>query len=348
MQGHRNDKILCGTVDVKETYYQFREAVGRLFYIIPSRPEVAQIEVTNVCNFDCPMCQRKHLGVELEHMDYDLFKNVVDRLNGVKSVILCGWGEPLCHPRIIDMIRYVKARGLKASLTSNGSLLDEDMQEALINSGIDSISVSIDCIEAAEDSATHAIRNQLDNITAFMEKIKMGDGKPKVILQSTYHKNKEKDILKVMEYAAKTGIKEVNVNRLDIRFNPSLNRPSYEEEREFVGKMINSADELGITAEFRCHTAFSGLKRWIARKLIPLFHGRGRHCLRVYNYVYITLDGHVTPCCALPRYHLGNMVEEDLVKIWNNKSFKKFRQTGEQRKVCGKCDVLEIRQRSGG
>ena len=71
-----------------------KETLGRLFYILPSKPDQVQIEVTNKCNLDCNMCPRKDLGVKYEHMDFDLFKLIVKRLNEVRLITLTGWGEP--------------------------------------------------------------------------------------------------------------------------------------------------------------------------------------------------------------------------------------------------------------
>ena len=46
-----------------------KETIDRLRYKIPSRPRQVQIEITNRCNMDCPMCQREDLGIELaDHM----------------------------------------------------------------------------------------------------------------------------------------------------------------------------------------------------------------------------------------------------------------------------------------
>ena len=55
-----------------------KETINRLRYKIPLRPKQVQIEITNRCNMDCPMCQREDLGIELEHMEWDDFTTVVD------------------------------------------------------------------------------------------------------------------------------------------------------------------------------------------------------------------------------------------------------------------------------
>ena len=55
----------------------------RLRYHLPLKPRQVQIEITNRCNMDCPMCPREDLNIELEHMDWSKFVTVVDKLNAL-------------------------------------------------------------------------------------------------------------------------------------------------------------------------------------------------------------------------------------------------------------------------
>jgi len=54
-------------------------------------------------------------------------------------------GEPLLHPKIIEMIRYCKERTFaRISLSTNGTLLDTKVSGKLISAGIDEIIFSLD------------------------------------------------------------------------------------------------------------------------------------------------------------------------------------------------------------
>ena len=92
----------------------------RLRYSLPANPRQVQIEITNRCNMDCPMCPREVLDIELEHMNWDKFITVVDKLTERENITLTGWGEPFLHPRIFGMIAYCKKRGHRVMTTSNG------------------------------------------------------------------------------------------------------------------------------------------------------------------------------------------------------------------------------------
>lgn len=324
------------------------ELFGRLLFRIPTAPKVAQIEVTNACNLSCRMCQRLDLGVKLEHMDLTKYKKVIRRLGkSINMVTLTGWGEPLFHPEIIEMVKIAKKAGKKVQLTTNGLLLTEYKRKPLLDAGIDSISFSLDDLKAPmmeKDTLGHPVRNQLVNIEAFMNEIKTSGKHPKVVIQTTLHLGREKKVFEVMKYAAKIGADLVNVNRLDLRFATFLKRPNYIQEKQFVKKLVQNADKYKIRADFLPHTAFSGIKRLIYQKLIPFMNQRGKHCLRVYNYIYVNRNGQVTPCCSLPLWAVGDLMNQRLKKIWTSPKFQLFREHEFQRKVCGKCDVLEIFQ----
>ena len=124
-----------------------KELAGRLFFFLPQIPSYVQVGITNKCNFNCKMCPRAFLNVPYKDMDFELFKKIVARLNGVYEINLSSWGETLLHPRIFEMIKYCKDLGFKTDFTSNGSLLSPSVADKLIKAGLDRISFSIDTLK---------------------------------------------------------------------------------------------------------------------------------------------------------------------------------------------------------
>lgn len=110
-------------------------------------PTIFYIEPTNDCNLSCIMCPRKKNGKAVGYMSFDLFRNVVDQLVDQKilQVSLHLTGEPLLHPRIAEMVRYAKKGGLPyVRFATNATLLNDDAAKDLIESGLDSLTVSMD------------------------------------------------------------------------------------------------------------------------------------------------------------------------------------------------------------
>jgi MoaA/NifB/PqqE/SkfB family radical SAM enzyme len=80
-------------------------------------------------------------------MDYELYKKGIDECSsfGLYSIRLSWRGEPTLHPRLPDMVRYARNKGIKeVSFISNGVKLSGSFAEDLVRSGLDYFSVSID------------------------------------------------------------------------------------------------------------------------------------------------------------------------------------------------------------
>lgn len=124
---------------------------GRLKAEFPSQ---IIVDVTEVCNLACIHCphsefkKSKHYGARM--LDPGLNEKMVNEVAefGSKSTEYLRYssnGEPLIHPNIIEMLSCaVKNSGTTVTLTTNGTLMDEEKCEALIETGVDIIDISID------------------------------------------------------------------------------------------------------------------------------------------------------------------------------------------------------------
>lgn len=113
----------------------------------------AQIEPTTRCNFTCGFCAGR--AMEQRDLDWAAFRAFLVAHPGLRHVELQGEGEPLLHPRFFDMLAACRARGIRVSLITNGSLLSPDRVERLLGAGVGSIHVSI---ESADPTRFQAIR----------------------------------------------------------------------------------------------------------------------------------------------------------------------------------------------
>ena len=96
----------------------------------------------------CPMCYTTYMPQHLKGvMRWDLFTRLIDEAaaNGVYSIKLSWRGEPLLNKRIVDMVVYAKERGIKeVAFLTNAMILTPKMAEALVDAGLDWMSISAD------------------------------------------------------------------------------------------------------------------------------------------------------------------------------------------------------------
>jgi len=155
-------------------------------------PIHVDLESTSVCNYRCKMCFQslENEKIDKGYMDFNLFKKIIDEgaEKGLCSIKLQFRGEPLLHPKIVEMVKYAKDSGMiEVMFNTNASLLDEKMAKGLIDAHLDRMICSLD---AATKETYESIRtggkweNVLDNIKGLMAmKKKMGVDYPIVRAQ---------------------------------------------------------------------------------------------------------------------------------------------------------------------
>jgi len=308
-------------------------------------PRYAQIAVTNLCNLDCTMCFKHFVKLDYKHMDIGLFKSVVDKLKGVHNISLCGYGEPLLHPEIYVAIEYCKNNGFETQLTSNGLTLNSDKKiKDLIASGLDLITFSMESINEVNEIG-HPNQSAVKNIKRLVElKNESGSKTPAITLQTLMIKDREEDIYEIIEWGALNGIDRINVARFE-KHNTltDIERPNIQEEKVIFKKFKQYRKKYNIRIDCLQDMMYTGLNG-ILYKNFKRFLGMDKHCIRLHDFVFINVEGHVNPCCALVDYKMGNLCDEDLSQIWKNKKYNNFRTNYSKVPWCSGCDFARLKQ----
>jgi radical SAM protein with 4Fe4S-binding SPASM domain len=141
-------------------------------------PPTLQIEPTRLGSIDGGHCGRIKSERAAGNMNFDLFRKISDNAAriGVKRVALQLFDEPLMHPEIVDMIRYIKSRDMAFHLTTNGALLTAPLGDAILRSGVTSADyVSISMLgfsQAVQETVRKGInqRQVVENVETFLDK----------------------------------------------------------------------------------------------------------------------------------------------------------------------------------
>ena len=125
-------------------------------------PGICNIAITNSCNATCDFCNfavNKQKAGSLRWLDADQLPRALDILyaRGIRYLNIFG-GEPLLHPRLMDMIRAAVARDMAPAVITNGWLLPTKL-DALADAGLRTIYVSIDSPSITAHEANRGLKN---------------------------------------------------------------------------------------------------------------------------------------------------------------------------------------------
>jgi 12,18-didecarboxysiroheme deacetylase len=149
-------KLYCGTVEPSDAL-----RYGRLSKDLPShllqfsadKKPVVVWNVTRACNLKCIHCYAHAVRRSREtELTTEQAKNMIDDLAqfGVPVLLFSG-GEPLVRPDLVELARYAVAKGMRAVISTNGTLITREKAEELKSVGLSYVGVSLDGMEAIND-----------------------------------------------------------------------------------------------------------------------------------------------------------------------------------------------------
>lgn len=128
-------------------------------------PMMCVLSFVYVCNAGCPSCPYTNSEIRSGYkdkpfMDEGTFKIIAGQCGEYGAWIrISGGGEPMLHPKAVELMEYAKKVGAKVGLITNGSKFTEESSEKLLEVQVDMIEFSVD----AADPDTYAkVRKGLD------------------------------------------------------------------------------------------------------------------------------------------------------------------------------------------
>ena len=308
-----------------------------------NKPVHLQIEPTTVCNLKCAFCVREKNVFRPKSIDIERFRQVFDEVTPAR-VTFAGDGEPTLAPDIWKMVSYASKKGAKTIITSNWTIGPRVAEKAL-DAGLSALRVSID----AATASTYVAMRKADYHNTIVEGIRelqrlkkerVVDG-PDVGFEYVMGRDNIHEMIPVLDLAADLGLCRVN-------FRP-LNLVGIEEREEELLEGMTKAQYREALEAAHAHAQSRNMPTNLAEviSLLPLYEvrytedfnaeGKSPDCIYPWVQVYVSVDGYVTPCCALQmdeRVFLGNMFEDGgFDAVWNGEVYRKMRKDVVKRQV---------------
>ncbi|NLD35963.1 MAG: 12,18-didecarboxysiroheme deacetylase [Desulfatiglans sp.] len=149
-------KLYCGTVEPSDALRYGRHSSklpSHLLQFSKDKKPVVVWNITRACNLNCMHCYAHATLKSIEkELSTDQAKVVLDDLATFGApVVLFSGGEPLVRPDLTELASYAVGKGMRAVISTNGTLITKEKAGELKKIGLSYVGVSLDGMEEVND-----------------------------------------------------------------------------------------------------------------------------------------------------------------------------------------------------
>jgi hypothetical protein len=151
------------------------------------KPGFCCIGIVDTCMLKCKMCQKwkEDSGTKgISQPTIEQWKVFIRQLRDLVDEgfeIDFGGGEALMHKDTLELVSYAKGLGFKTTIASNGYLIDEKMAKRIVDSGLDSLVLSLDSLKPEIHDSMRGVSgvasrvlNAIEFLRKYSDKIHIG------------------------------------------------------------------------------------------------------------------------------------------------------------------------------
>ncbi|WP_407282627.1 12,18-didecarboxysiroheme deacetylase [Methanolobus sp. WCC1] len=330
-------KLYCRTVEPSDALRYGRDSKklpSHLLQFSKDKKPVVVWNVTQRCNLRCVHCYAHSKDMEYKNeLSTEEGMALIDDLADFGCpVILFSGGEPLMRKDLPELAGYARSKGIRAVISTNGTLITEEMAKKLKDIGLSYVGISLDGMRETNDKF-RGIEGSFDRALQGLhncqkEGIKVG-------LRFTINRHNVHDIPAIFDLMEKENIPRICFYHLVYsgRGSEMVNEDlSLEESRKTVDLLMDKTRELhakGLKAEVltvdnHCDGPY------IYMRLLKEDPERAAEVLELLNmnrgnstgigFGCISWDGSVHPDQFWRHYTFGNIRERKFSEIWRDTS----------------------------
>jgi MoaA/NifB/PqqE/SkfB family radical SAM enzyme len=264
------------------------------------------IEATRLCNLKCFYCMHstrgdkngalEKTGFNIAHMDMRIYEKIVRDIMSFspipKRVTFSGLGDPLMNPKLPYMVRMLRESEFdgRIDMITNGVLMTPRIADALIESGISRIQISVQSMYADRYEEIAGMRV---NVEQYVENIRY----------LYEHKGDAELFIKIID----------------------ANLRDESEREEFFRVFSPICDTIFVEHLVVMETQMENLKGQVdeLRNLNNEIYEPRFCCGVMFYFLQVGADGDTFPCSVpgLPfEFSMGNMSEMSLQEIWSGEN----------------------------
>ena len=249
---------------------------------------------------------------------------------------------------MLDVVKYASSKGIRTTIGSNGTLIDEVMARKMLDAGVKSVAISIDGADARTHDPFRGVTSTFEQTLKGVEACRNA-GLP-FQFNTVIRKETVPQLEDILHLAVDRGANAAEF--FDLVAAGRARRECREEvlslgeRKQAMEWLAESQENCPIVIRVPACPMYPLLlqERHIQPKHFPAemlqrvpYYGRGCAAGMPMGYVMVQSNGDVNPCMLL-QVKLGNIREQSIIPIWENSSIlAQLRQRELLKGECGDC-----------
>jgi radical SAM protein with 4Fe4S-binding SPASM domain len=340
-------------------------SVGHFGLTLPQKfvaPLMVVWNFTQACNFKCQHCYQNAHQALPDELSLDEKIAVVDKLAALDvSMLAFSGGEPLMGKNFWEVARHAGEVGFHMSVATNGSLLNAETVQRLVDCKIGYAEISLDSLDPAKHDTFRGGQGYWAAAVRGLDAC-LANPKMKVGVATTVTRMNLDELEAIIQWAIDRGVNTFYAfnfiptgrgrNMVDADLSP------HERERmlQILQKtltedkiaVMSSATQYGRAClelgadDGRINTGHYGYSSGKKTRLLARYVGG---CGAGRCYCAIQPDGKVTPCVFLP-LTIADLRTDDFQQVWLNHPLLKVLRDRQDRS--GHCKICDYKYYCGG
>lgn len=278
------------------------------------------LEISNICNLQCTFCPA--VEREKQVMDGSSLREYILKIkNHAERVCFHVMGEPLGHKQFPEFVAIAQENNIKLEITTNGTLLTEELYKALLNPTVVQVNFSVQSFFdnfPKSDPKTYIQKLLTFSQVALLERPDLYINFRLWNLESSELNDKRNDDF---------------INTLEETFATTINRtvdPSFKKSKKL---------------KERIYLHFDSRFEWPNEKNEK--RSTKGTCYGARSHIAVHADGTVVPCCLdkEAKIPLGSLKNQTLEEILSSKRYLNIKHGFENNRLveefCQKCTYIK-------
>lgn len=314
------------TVAQKLNYIKFLLSKRR--ELLNYDPVTISVVATTRCTLACDMCPTHseivprdypHRQANIKDIDFEMFKEMIDRFKNALTVHIIGSGEPLLNKDFFRMADYAASKKMAVKTFSNGTVIEENIGN-ILNSRLDGITISINGHNPEEFARMTGmdgkVYNQIYDATKHLvEEKKRAHSRVKVKLSFIIDRLNYKSMPDMVDVGLKLGVDHI----FFCNFLPSPYNGLRLEERALMYDSNLSAE---INDMFEKYPV--SVRKNIAPPILVDVQSEKTCCDTHFSQIRFDGDGNISSCSMMLLNMEGHGSFRD-TGVWNNEFLRSMR-----------------------